>query len=273
MLGHIHGHVNRDGEGNAHEAAAAAVNLRVDADHLAAQVKQRAARIAGVDGDVGLNERRVVFVGQGAVFGRHDACGNAVVETEGRTDGGHPFAGFQLARIAQLGHGQIGGIDFQQGNVGFFVCADEFGRVFALVVQRDFDVVHVFDDVGVGQDIAVFADNHAGTEIGFVIAVQSVRIIGDDAFEKIGKGIDVGTFLCAAFAAGVPQCLNIDHRTAFSRHQLGEIRQQHAHGAVRLRCFGLAHKFLRGGRLGNFRAWGGFFGLWFAGGKCGQQGA
>ena len=34
LVGHIHGDVNRNGEGNAHKAAAAAVNLGVDADHL-----------------------------------------------------------------------------------------------------------------------------------------------------------------------------------------------------------------------------------------------
>ncbi len=34
LFGDIHGNVNRDGEGNAHESAAAAVYLRVDADDL-----------------------------------------------------------------------------------------------------------------------------------------------------------------------------------------------------------------------------------------------
>ena len=50
-----------------------------------------------------MNERSVVFIGQGAVFGRHDACGNAVVETEGRTDGatadGEKRAGAKITSV------------------------------------------------------------------------------------------------------------------------------------------------------------------------------
>ncbi len=45
---HPHDLVDGDGQGNAHEAAAARNDLRVDADDLALQVEQRAARVAGV---------------------------------------------------------------------------------------------------------------------------------------------------------------------------------------------------------------------------------
>ena len=34
LVGHIHGHINRNGKRNAHKAAAAAVDLRIDAHHL-----------------------------------------------------------------------------------------------------------------------------------------------------------------------------------------------------------------------------------------------
>ena len=45
---HAHGHIDRDGERDAHEPARAAEDLRVDADHLTLQVEQRAARVAGI---------------------------------------------------------------------------------------------------------------------------------------------------------------------------------------------------------------------------------
>ena len=44
LLLHVERDVARDGERQAHEAAGAAVDLRVDADHLAAHVEQRPAR-------------------------------------------------------------------------------------------------------------------------------------------------------------------------------------------------------------------------------------
>ena len=124
MVGHIHRHINRDGERNTHKPAAAAVNLRIDADHLPFQVKQRPTRIAGVDGDVGLDERRIVFVRQAAALGGHDAGGDAVVEAERCADGRHPFARFQIFRIADFDHGQVFGVDFNQGDVGLLVGTD-----------------------------------------------------------------------------------------------------------------------------------------------------
>jgi hypothetical protein len=60
LVGHPHGLVDGDRERDAHEAARAAVDLRVDAHHLAAQVDQRPARVAGVDRHVGLDEGQVV---------------------------------------------------------------------------------------------------------------------------------------------------------------------------------------------------------------------
>ena len=57
---HVARDVDRDRERQAHVAAGAAVDLRVDADHFAVEIEQRAAGVAGVHRDVGLDERRVV---------------------------------------------------------------------------------------------------------------------------------------------------------------------------------------------------------------------
>ena len=60
MIGHAHRLVDGDREGDAHVAAALAVDLGVDADHFALQVDEWAARVAGVDGHVGLDQRQQV---------------------------------------------------------------------------------------------------------------------------------------------------------------------------------------------------------------------
>ena len=112
LVGYIHGHIDGDGEGDAHKAAGLAVDLGVYAHYLPAQVEQRATRIAGIDGYVGLDEGGVVFVGQAAAFGRDDACGYAVVEAERCADGGYPLANAQGFGIADFDGGQALRVDF-----------------------------------------------------------------------------------------------------------------------------------------------------------------
>ena len=51
-----HEHVDGDGEADPLVAAGVAGDGRVDADDLAAEVDQRAAAVAGIDGGVGLQE-------------------------------------------------------------------------------------------------------------------------------------------------------------------------------------------------------------------------
>ena len=65
--------VDRDRERDALEAAAARVDLRVDADHRAAAVEERAARVAGVDRGVGLDEGNDRVARQRAPLGADDA--------------------------------------------------------------------------------------------------------------------------------------------------------------------------------------------------------
>ena len=88
--------VDRDRERHALVAARAAVDLRVDAHHLAARVEQRTARVAGVDRHVGLDEGHGAVVGQRAALGAHHAGRHGVLEAERRADREHPFAHAQV---------------------------------------------------------------------------------------------------------------------------------------------------------------------------------
>ena len=117
-----------------------------------------------------------------------------------------------------------------------------FGRVFAFVVEQDFDIAHAGNHVGIGQDIAVFADDEAGTEIqsvAFSIFLRHVGHIGNKAFEELVKRIVVGK-LAQVHAMVVIRCrgafcrccLNIDDGLPFVLHQLGEVGQQHTDFSV-----------------------------------------
>src|SRR3954470_22188862 len=86
---HVLDGVRRDGEADADVARLAAggrgagrLDLRVDADHLAGAVEQRAAGVAGIDRGVGLDDvvdRVAVGRADLALEGRDDACGERAV--------------------------------------------------------------------------------------------------------------------------------------------------------------------------------------------------
>ena len=155
------GHINRNGKRHALVAAAARVDLRVDANHLAARVEKRAARVARVDGHVGLDEGHGAVVGQRAALGADDAGGHGVFKAKGRADGQHPLAGLEVAAVTQGDHWQVFGLNLEHGHVGLGVGAQHLGPKFAPVGQLDGDFLGVLDHMGVGQNDAVGANDEA----------------------------------------------------------------------------------------------------------------
>ena len=91
----LHRHVDGDRERKPDRAAACAEDERVHPHHLARQVEEGPARMAGVHRHVGLDEAQVRLRGYGSLRGADDAGGDAALETEGRADGHHPFARLQ----------------------------------------------------------------------------------------------------------------------------------------------------------------------------------
>ena len=145
------------------EGAAAAVNLRIDGDNFAFAVEERAAGIAGVNRRIGLDERYIIAARQVAGDCADNALRRGVREAEGRADGQYPVADLHLIGIAEFGDGQVFALDFYQRNIGAFVQTDDFGAVFLVVVELHAHLVRPFDNVGIGQDVAVAIDDEAGT--------------------------------------------------------------------------------------------------------------
>ena len=86
--------------------------------------------------------------------------------------------------------------------------------------------------MGVGQDVAVCADNEAGTEIlVFVfIGVLQLRGVGHQAFEEVVKRIVFGERTVVGLVGiifGLFGCLDVDHGRTFLLHKLGKVGQQH----------------------------------------------
>ena len=129
LVHHALGRVDRHGEPEAGEGAGGGGDLLVDADDLVAGVDQRSARVAGVDGRIGLQS-----VGDHGAVGRlqvaphagDDAGGHREVETERVADGDHRLAHHDLAGVAERERMQRrgAGVDLDHGHVTGVVEAD-----------------------------------------------------------------------------------------------------------------------------------------------------
>ena len=105
-------------------------NRGVDADQLASRVDQRAARIAGVDRGVGLDEVLVAFDAETAAAKRaDDPGGHRLAEAERIADRDHQVADLKASGVAERYGDEVRGIELEQRDVGFRVAADEARRI------------------------------------------------------------------------------------------------------------------------------------------------
>jgi len=82
------------------------------------------------------------------------------LQAERITDRSDVIAGFQCVGIPESDLAQALGLDLDDGDVGLRVAADQLGREFTLIGERDRDVAGIFDDVGVGDDVALLCVDH-----------------------------------------------------------------------------------------------------------------
>ena len=138
----------------------------VDPHDLAGQIDERPARVAGIDGRVGLNERLILGEPADGSFGRRDdARGHRMVEAERAADGQHPLADVKLVGISPFGLNLQIGLDLEDRQVALGVgphqpCTDIVART-----EPDHDLLGVLDDVVIGHDVAFrLVDNHARSQ-------------------------------------------------------------------------------------------------------------
>ena len=157
------------GEAVAGVVARAAGDRAVDADHLAADVDERAARVAGVDRRVGLDEvgDRVAVAGSRPGSGRPFALMMPAVTVKSRPSGiadrHDPLA--RRARLLSSPSGATGRLVPSILITATSVVGSRpitFAVEDALVEQRHRHLVGVGDDVVVREDVAVLRHDEAG---------------------------------------------------------------------------------------------------------------
>ena len=78
-------------------------------------------------------------------------------------NGQHGVAHLQVARIAQGNGWRRADVDFEHGQIGVGVCADDGGRHAPTVCQLNLDIAGGFQHVVVGQDVAFRTDDDAAS--------------------------------------------------------------------------------------------------------------
>ena len=102
-----------------------------------------------------LDEGNVLIARQLTALGGHNAGSDRVVQTEGATDGGHPFADLQFVAVAHREVRQILGFDLDDGDVGLGIRTEHFAREFTIVGETHFDFVGAVNNVVIGKNQTV----------------------------------------------------------------------------------------------------------------------
>ena len=158
------GEVNRDGESHALVPAVVRGDRGVDSDHLAVEVDQRPAAIAGIDRGIGLD---VIFTvdADSASGGADDAGSDRALQPERLAEGQHPIANLHGAAVAELGDGQgFFALDVNQGQVAGRIGLDVEPLELAAIGQSHHDLSAAADDVVVGEDHAAGIDDDSRTD-------------------------------------------------------------------------------------------------------------
>ena len=122
--------------------------------------------LPGIHGGVGLQifliRAAADVVAAAARFGADDAERQAAVQAVRAAERPDEVADFELVAVAPLGGDQIVEVDFQNGDVGHRVGADDGRLGRAAVAEPDLDRFGAIDDVKVRDDVAGLVDDHAG---------------------------------------------------------------------------------------------------------------
>ena len=158
---------HRAGHGETCVLIAAAADVGgVDANHLALQVHQRAARVAGMN--VGIGVHIVLFIDDvqaGAALGADDARGHRLIDAVGRTKGRDPLADLEQLRVAEAHGLEVRRFDLHNGQVGLRIATDDARGEGALVRKMHLQLGGIRHHMVVGEDVAICRQHCAAAQV------------------------------------------------------------------------------------------------------------
>src|SRR5215213_4228559 len=201
-------HAGRDREPDAMAAARLREYGGVDADQAARHVDERTARVARIDGRVGLDEELIIrHANLRAGERRHDALRHRLADAERVADREHEIADLERLRITELDRGRaLGAFHSQNRKVGARVAQHDLGLELPPVREGDLHLGHVLDDVVVRHHEARAVHHDPGAERALAAVLRHARrpIAEEAAEELVGVG--------AAPPLVGPRAIDVDDR-------------------------------------------------------------
>ena len=222
--------VDRDCEAN---SLGAGPHGDVQPDHLAVDVHQRPAGVAGIDAGVGLDQivvgLRVAHLNV-AAQSADDTARDGVLVSKGVAQRDYGLAFHQVGRGADLDSCErLGSGDFDQRQVALGVAGNELGGELTMVVECDLNPADVGHHVVVGDDVAPFVDDDAGAH-----AVNLPRrfaaggglhgglhdLLALDVDDRRLRGPDGADHISHSPRGDLFADRSIDHRSRSANHQI-----------------------------------------------------
>jgi len=201
------------------DALGAGANRHVNADHLAVEIDEGTAAVAGIDAGVGLDQVLVrLRLGHFHVAPQSadDARGHRVLVAERVADGNDRFAEHQVGRGPHRHDDQRGGgVDLDHRQVARVVLGDDDGIIRGAVLEGDPQRIDAVDDVVIRDDVAPLVDDDAGPHPVDLapLAVVEQRVAGEGRL-----------FAVDVHHRRFPGILSADHHAERRQHQRGTQR-------------------------------------------------
>ena len=133
----------------------------IDADEFTTRIDESTARVALIDGCIGLYERLNTIGTQRTSLCWHYTCCHRCSQVERVTDGEYPLAHLDIIAWDNLDGRQVLSIYFDECQVGILVRTDDTSRKFTIVIQSDSQFVSTIHNVVICYDVAIGWDNDA----------------------------------------------------------------------------------------------------------------
>jgi len=195
LLDHRHGEIRGHREADADRATRRRNDRRVDADHVTGHVEKRTARIALVDGRIGLDEAVIGARADVALLGRDDARRHRAAEAERVADRHHPITHACLVAVAKLHRlERLVGFHAQNREIRLRVLAEHLGLELRTIIEHHEHVRGFGNDVVVGDHDAGGIDHETRAQrlralVGLWALLRPARTLTvEEVVEEILKG-------------------------------------------------------------------------------------
>ena len=160
VVNHLIHNSSRDSEAVTDVRTCLRIEHSVDTNEFATCVHECTTRITLIDGSISLDKALHAIGAQRTGFGRDDTSGHRIVQSEGITNGEHPFTHAYIVAVGNGDGRQILSVDLDECQVGSLVGTNDACRILFIVCQTDSQFVSAVHHVIVGHDVTISRDDN-----------------------------------------------------------------------------------------------------------------